>query len=315
MSTLETITIAAGSGDTVTQALTKLRDNQIKLEICRADTSDPTSPANGEEWVRTDGANNGQKYAWINGAKTEVLYQYALNQDLDLNGNEVKNAVQEKLATGSLPAAGAATEGEVPWDSTVERLVSISSTEQHYLARCNLDGTDYISIPLSLADDLVTGPATNPTAVTDNEWKGWLFDAAGTEELLLSAVVPAGWTTSHDLILRLTCALQGAETANDDIKWDCDWASITPGTGDALNKTETAATVSSTDIGAVNADLDVHDCDITIDHDDATNPVARGDLLKMVISISALAGAGEIDNGVALLYAQLLVPAVNYNGA
>jgi len=313
MSTLTTVTIASGSGDSVTTALTSLWANQQLLEKCRSDTSDPTSPANGEEWVRSDGASNGVKYAWINGAKVEVLYQPTLNVDLDLNGNELKNAIHEKLVTGSLPAAGASTEGEYPWDSTVEQSVEISSTAQWYRARCNLDGTTHIATPVSLSSDVVSGPGTNPTQVTDTEMRGWLFDAATTEELLLTAKVPAGFTGAHDLTLRLSCVLQGAEDANDDIGWDMDWASLTPGT-DGIDLAETAMTTSTTDIGAVNADLDLHDCDLTIDWDGPASNVAAGDLLRMVVSLSALGGAGEITNGVLLAHAELRTPAYNLNG-
>ena len=313
MSTLTTVDIQAGAGDSVTTALESLWANQQKLEITRADVADPAAPANGEMWIRTDGANDAVLYCWIGGVKTEVLLQPTLNVDLDLNGNEIKNAIHEKLATGALPAAGAGTEGELPWDSTVERHASISSTDQYYLARCNLNGSSYLAVPLSLAEAVVSGPGTNPTQVTDTEHRGWLFDTAATEELMLTATCPAGFTAAHDLKLRLTCALQGAEDANDLIKWDCDWRTITPGSGDALDLAEESATVSSTDIVANNADLDVHDCDIVIDHDAVGNVVAGGDYMGFVISMNAL-GAPAITNGVLLVRAQLLVPVYNYDG-
>jgi hypothetical protein len=309
MSTLTTVTIASGSGDSVTTALESLWANQQLLEKTRADTSDPTAPANGEMWIRTDGANNGVLYAQINGVKTEVLFQPTLNVDLDLNGNQLKNAVHEKLVTGSLPAAGAATEGEMPWDSTVERHVSISSTDQYYLARCNLDGTTYMQIQLDLAAGSVTGPGTNPGLVTDGEWRGRVFDAVG-EELLLSCVVPDGFTAAHDIILRLHVALQGAEDVNDLIKWNCDWRTITPGSGDTIAIAE-ESTTGNTDIGAVVADQTVHACDITIDHDAVGNVIAAGDMLGMVVGLTAIGGAGEITNGVLLLRAVVLVPIYN----
>lgn len=313
MANLETITISAGAGDTVKEGIRKNRDNAIKIDENRIDTSDPTTPNDGVEWVRSDGANNGQKYAQINGAKTEILYQHKINDDLDLQGNEIKNFRAEQLATGSLPTPAAGTSGEIPFDLTVERHASIDSADQYYLARFKVDGTEYFGIRIPLEKGVVDGPATNPTPDSlKNEISGWLFDATN-EELLLSARVPAGWTGGHDLLLRTGWWLNQAETANDDLEVASDWATITPGVDSASKAEETSAT-AATDIGSGTADGTFHWNDVVIDYAAIGNVIAANDLLRMIVRRVSVGGAGKV-GGAILSEAWLLIPAFDSKAA
>ena len=148
-------------------------------------------------------------------------------------------------------------------------------------------------------------PPTAWTAGTSPAARGYLFDATG-ESMTLQCVVPANFSDDADLALEMWWVLNTAETAADDIDVDCNWISVTPGV-DAINKTSTAATAGATDIGAVNGQYDTHKVSITIDYDDATNPVDAGDVLLMEINRKTMGGAGYCA-GTALIAARLVYP-------
>jgi hypothetical protein len=105
-------------------------------------------------------------------------------------------------------------------------------------------------------------------------------------------------------VLRLYVLLNQAETAGDDIEWTGSVRLITPAAAKA-GKTATLTAASATDIGsAANAIADggLHACDVTIDFDDATNPVTAGDLLAAEINRTEVTNVA----GVVLVYARLL---------
>lgn len=303
MSQLTASTISAGAGDSGTTVLTNHEANGILLQKNFIDTADPGSPPNGQEWIRSDET---KKYAQIGGSKTEVLWKYVLNQDLDCQSNNLTNYVIESLATGSLPTPAAGTKGRWTFDTTLSYPVYTTATANYYVAGFNVDASEYVAIPCSLNTALTVAGAA--TAATDTRLGGWLMDAT-TDELnfLASLPVPTGWTTANDLLLEVEFHLVAAETASDDVDMDCSWLSLTPGSGDGTDKTVTAATTVNYDIGAAASALDVHKLRVTIDYNDATNPVAVGDYISGYIVRNTVGGAGKVAN-IAVHRVTLLVP-------
>jgi hypothetical protein len=311
MADLTVSTISPGAGDHVKQVLENHDAGIILVANNFIDTVDPTTPPNGREWVRSDGANGGVKYAQIGGAKTEILYQYILNQNLDAGGNQITNLVSEKLATGSLPTPGASTEGETPWDSTVERSTETSSTDNYYRARCNTDASTYKAIPCVLQ---VAGQGTPATEDAATIAGGWTLDAA-TERLNVVALerIPVGWTGANDLLLVADVQLENAETASDTIDLDGVWWSLAVGEN-VSTKGSTAFAAASQSIGANASQYDRHIVTLTIDYDDATNTVATGSQFIATLQHDPAAGGAPVA-GIIVVAVYLLVPVFNYRSA
>lgn len=289
MSQLTASTIAAGSGDSGATVFTNHEANIILVQKCFYDTADPTSPVNGQHWVRSD---EQKKYVYTSGAKTEVLWLYKLNQDLDCQSNNLNNYVIESLATGSLPTPAAGTKGRWTFDTTLSLPVYTTATANFYAAGWNVDATSMIAIPCSLN---VSQAAQAATADTTTRGGGWLMDHTDDElNFVADAPVPSGWTGANDLYLEVCCSLSAAETAADDIDMDCEWLSLTPGSGDGWDKTKTAATTANYDIGAAASQYDMHKFRITIVYNDATNPVAAGDYISGYIERNTVGGAGKV---------------------
>lgn len=305
MADLQTITIASGSGHVVEEGITKLRDDLIKAANNFADTADPAATTHGRSWYRTD--EDRFYYRDSGGTKTAMLGPgYKLYAELDCNLQKLKGMRLKDYATGSLPAAGAGEDGAVRYDSTKKQAVLYTDAGRFYVPLLNIDATDYFPIPCDLN---VTGSGTPATAGT-TRWGGWVMDA-DSEELNWVAryVVPDGWTGANDLLLEVEFYLSALETANDDVDLDCNWHSLTHASGDAVDKTYTAATQVNYDIGAsaVNA-LDKHKTRITLAYNDATNPIAAGDAVAgYILRTTTVGDAGKVA-GIVVTKINLLVP-------
>lgn len=305
MADLQTITIASGSGDTVTGGGTKLRDDLIKVANNFADTADPAATTHGRSWLRTD--EDRFYYRNAAGAKTAMLGPgYKLFADLDCNAKELDGAHAQEFVTGSLPAAGAGEESRFAWDSTKKLWVVYTDAGRFYLAPLNLDGTDYFAIPCDLNVTTLGTPAT-PDVQTKKG--GFLLDAA-SEALNWNTKhrIPDGWTGAHDLKLDVAFMLDGAEAANDVVDARTDWIAETPASGDDANRAVTASAAVAYDIGgtAIGA-KDLHTARLTLAYNDATNPVAAGDMVSGTIVRTAAGGAGKVA-GIIVYQATLLVP-------
>ncbi len=194
------------------------------LAVHFADSSDPSSPSNGYIWWRTDGTTRYVCHAYINGSKVTLFGAtdsggLILEQALDCDGNELKNALCEKLATGSLPAAGASTEGETPYDTTLDRFAYITASDQFYSAMCNVDGSTYVEIPCDIND---TNIGTPGTANTDTIFGGFQLDAAAeasgiTGEQLLERLGRAYFHTSRGTIDEMEAWLQSQNVDTSEI--------------------------------------------------------------------------------------------------
>lgn len=300
------VTIAAGSGDSVTQALTKLYDNTEALRTLHIGSSAPAVTDNGQVWVDNTSSTQyvvklRQNGAWV------VLTDKIAEGDRDFDANEAQNMKLHQLATGSLPT----TEALVWYDTTVDQHGGTSSSSaKRYWAFANTDASSVVQIPCSLN---VTNAGTPATANTDTDLGGWQMDAA-TEELNIIAErpIPNGWTGADDLTLRVRCLLLNAETASDTIDLDGTWISMTPGSGDGPGKSATAFAAASQDISTGNAQYDLHTVSLTVDHDDATNPVAVGDVWKATVLHDPAAGGAPVA-GIIVIGATLEVPVFNYN--
>lgn len=292
MSQLAVSTIAAGSGDSGTTVVTNHNANEILLQKNFIDTADPSSPPNGQEWVRSDDV---KKYCQIAGAKVEVLWRYRLNATLAALGNEITTLHLEQLATGSLPTPAAGTKAQVCFDSTVSLPVYTSATANYYNGGFNVNASEYVAIPCSLNVAVITGGQTAATADVTTRGAGWLFDAT-TDELNFVALapVPSGWTAANSVLAEVEFSLVAAETAGDDNDLDCSWLSLTPGSGDGWDKTKTAAAISAYDCGANVSAQDVHTQRITLVYTDATNPIAAGDRISGYIKKNTVGGAGKV---------------------
>lgn len=293
MADLQTITITPGGGDTGKDAFTKLRDNQLVVANCHRGTSPPASPVEAQFWAdETDPVSIALKFrqnaAWIQ-VVTDLL-----RQDLDCDLFQLIDMRVENIANASIPAASAARKGQVMFDTDEERLWLILSSLRGRIAHC-IESSTELEHWCNLAPGVVDGPTTNPTSVTRQDVEGWLF-ANTSGELCIMARVPSGWDGASDILVDLFSSLDdnAGETAGDNLRYQGDVRSMSLGTGDGLDKTETAVPSATVDIGSANAEHDVHVCTLVIDHDDATNPVAAGDLLKLNVRRATHDGAGEV---------------------
>lgn len=303
MADLQTITIASGSGDTVEQGITKLYADLAKVAKMLVDTSDPSSLAEGLVWWRSDEQKG---YIYTSSAKTQIVMLHTLTTNLDFNGNEGRTLHLEEKATGSLPTPGASQESRVTYDSTLKYANLTTDANNLYLAYMNSNAGDYVAISCDLN---VAAASTAATASTATRLGGWLMDATAEElNFVAKDPVPEGWTGANDLLLKVCFLLAAAETAADDVDMDCTWLSLTATSGDGSDKTGTAASTVNYDIGGTAiSQYDLHTLTVTIDHDDATNPVAAGDYISGYLSRNTVDGAGKVA-GIIVVSATLLVP-------
>jgi hypothetical protein len=94
--------------------------------------------------------------------ETEALGgEYVLRAELDcagISGIEMKYIKPKAVASGSLLAVASGNEGVLEWDSTL-KLLAIGATtggKRKYLAGFDIDGAEYVRVPLRLADVDVT---------------------------------------------------------------------------------------------------------------------------------------------------------------
>lgn len=298
------------SVDTGTAVFTKLDDRGDTLRSTFSGTSLDGSPVVGEQNLHLDSSTSGYdiwKMYYDPEGTGDGWYECGtmLHGDLEsIDGNhELIGWRFENTATAPTPSAG--TVGQVVLDTgggtnrmKVVRDSSTLDTVMH--------GNSAEYIPVDLPISSWDRDATNPPTVTDigttPSVRGWAFNATN-EQASTQVRVPKGYSASADLKLRVWCALESAETASDTIDATLDLVSLTPNNDEALTKASTQATVSH-DISTNNAQYSLHTFDFTIDFDDATNPVAAGDMLCMEFALSSVASVA----GIVVLGTTLLVP-------
>ncbi len=305
--------INSGSGgDTVKTGIDNLDERTDTLRTCFSGTSAPSSPEVGQLWLDTSATPNLLKqYKDVGAGNAWVVILTATRDGTDIVGDANSGDTRATLAqlkgwrienrSGAFtPAAGNVGGIYLDTDDASPTLVLDASTLG---VLCNVTSASYDSVDIPL-DGTNWNDSTPPTAATKGTSPtvhGWLFDATG-EKMCLVAKVPANWNGASDLKLRLTCVLNAAETNGDDIEWSGNLVAVTTGT-DAVSKTSTATAASATDIGTASSEGSEHECDLTIDYDDADNPVTAGDTLYIEINRTEVTNvAGVIVTAARLLY-------------
>lgn len=293
-------TATAGSAKT---GPTTNNSNIILVDTHHVSASSPGHSA-GRIWADSNTSPHTLKMS--DGSSWYVIGDMEVRGNRDYGGFEIQDVSLEKLATGSLSA----TEARIQWDTTLNLVAWGDGTNTFYAGMTRTDASSYVRIPCTLNVTAIGTPATNPSTSTIlDDW--WQLDAAAESlNCFADAPIPNGWTGANDLILEVECLLLAAETANDTIDLDCTWRSLSD--GDLYTKTATAATAASFDIGAGNTQYASHLVSITIDHDDATNPVAVDDRFQAIITHDPTAGANPVA-GIIVKDAWLKVPVFNYD--
>lgn len=268
--------------------------------------SAPGSPVVGQRWLDTSGTEDVLKvYCDLYGTGNDWYPIGSVLNGIDLGADgdphQVVNALLERKAAHVTPDA--ANEGRI-YLHTGEDKANVLTTSAKREVVWSAASTDYqaVNLPAASWERDATNPPTITAIGTTPTIRGWLFDATN-EKASIAVRIPAGYSGDADLKLRLWCILNAGETAGDDIDWTLNWESRAPEANEPFNGTSTSATVAQ-DMPTNVAQYTSHVVDLTIDFDDATNPVAAGDLVIMEINRTNLSTVA----GVILVGAQLLVP-------
>lgn len=295
--TFVAINQAAQSGTTI---LGNLDDKTLSLQSCFSGTSFPGSPVEGQLCYRTD---TDILHIYAAAAWHQVLISLSVTTSVEANWQQFKELRVENL--GADEATGAGKSGYVFYRTDLGDLRFVDIDVDNVVKKlCNvIPGTskDVVEIPLSEGWKDASNPPTDAFKGTTPSVRGLLFDAVN-ELFSLNVRVPTNYSGDGDLSLILACVLNQAETNGDDIDWSADLLSLAD--GESATAPSTAAAASATDIGTNSADGELIRCTITIDYDDATNPVNPGDRLLVEIHRTDLAEVG----GVILVGAALQYP-------
>lgn len=280
-----------------------LLDNTNTLRSSFSGSSAAGSPVQGQLWLDTSAAEYALKvYGDLEGTgAAQYEIGSVLHTDLKLRNNQLVDVRLENKTAETTPGAGVI--GEVYLHTTAAKMrVIVSATVREVV----MSGSNVDYIPLTLparAWDLdATNPPTAVTVGTTPTIRGLLFDATN-EKMSIAVPVPAGYSADADLKLRVWCYLNAAETASDTIDAAIQVLSLQPDNGELATATSTQYTKSES-IGAQNTQYALHKFDFTITYNDATNPVAAGDMLEIEFALSSIASVA----GIIFRSAQLLVP-------
>ena len=296
------------TGDSVTVAFLELEGRTVELRKGFAGSSAPSNPQDGQVWLDTSASpHRAYIYGRIDGGVSAWQPLGPLSRlPGDLNFDP--SAVDDRLAPFEAKALRLENRNALPAVSPTNRglIVFRLADGECWVADEGVSGTwkgllsiaqnqSYDTLEVSLADAHLDG--TNPpTAASKGTVKGLLFDATN-EKATLALVVPKNWQGVSDLRLRLFQVLDQAQLDGDDIEWTGEVRSLVPGQ-DKVSKTPTTLADSVLDIWADADGIDdgggPHVSELVIDHDDATNPVAAGNLLLATVSRKTIGGAGKV---------------------
>lgn len=297
------------TGDSIPTAFLELENRTLELRSCWVGPTAPSNPVEGQHWIDTSTDPHVLK-VYIDIAAGTPSWQplgplsrlpASINADPSMADDrqapyEFKALRIENRATLPTVAAGNAglavyrtTDGEVyvadePVSAAWKGLLSV------------VQSASYDTVELDLSGDVGNDTTNPPTKTKKGVLEGWLFDATN-EKRTFALVVPKNWSADADLQLHLDQVLDASETAGDDIEWSGEIRSLAP-QEDKVSKTATALVDATTDIGADVDGIDEgggpHRTTLTIDHDDATNPVAVGNLLLITVWRKTVGGAGLV---------------------
>lgn len=175
---------------------------------------------------------------------------------------------------------------EWDWDQT-NPLFAVEDDGDVTMAGALTVGTYTRTVSIEAGDASVGASAPTVQSIVDSGGitvaRALGFDSTAGEEALLSTCVPSDWDGSSDWTLRMVWTNQNGNAFADteDVDWYARWRTVTAG-----EATEGAAVTSAmntyTQSGA-GTDSEIFHTDLTIDHDDATNPLTAGDCLLVNI--------------------------------
>jgi hypothetical protein len=87
--------------------------------------------------------------------------------------------------------------------------------------------------------------------------------------------------------------LNAAETASDTIDATLDYVCLQPDNNELATATSTQVTVAES-IGSNNSQYALHAFEFTLAYNDATNPIAAGDMLECEFALSSVASVAGI---------------------
>jgi hypothetical protein len=215
---------------------------------------------------------------------------------VNFSNYQATNFRLENTASHTTPASGVIGEPYLHTGTSKAWIVTSASKREVVLSGFS---TDYIAtwIPAGAWERDATNPPTDAAVGTSPVVRGWQFDATN-EKASFSVKVPAGYSADANPILEFYAYLLSAETDADTIDAAVDYVSLQPDNEEVPTATSTQATCAES-IGTGNTQYSLHKFTIALTYNDATNPVAAGDLLEVEFGLTSVASvAGIIMRGV-----------------
>lgn len=260
----------------------------------------------GYQWVDSSAAAEVHKLYYDADGSGPADYEVGSRQHGDLKflgtgGGQVFDLRFENVTSDATPAASNVGGVKYRTDTKQLRLVRDSSVLGTVV---NVPDGGYISkeLPVHAWDLDATNPPTAVTIGTTPTIRGLLFNATN-QKMSCAVVVPAGYSAAADCKLRIWGYLNSAETASDTIDVAIQLLSLQADNGELATATSTQYTKSES-IGAQNTQYALHKLDVVLTYNDATNPIAAGDLLEIEFALSSVASVA----GFIFRTAQLLFP-------
>lgn len=283
---------------TGTVVMGHLTDQASTLRSCFSGSSSPGTPVDGQLWLDTSATPHILKcYADLGGggsAWREVAS--IIHGPFEGGNNQLTNVRLENTASHTTPASGVIGEPYLHTGTSKGWLVVSAAKREVILSGYSSDCIP-IWIPAGAWDRDATNPPTAAAVGTSPVVRGWQFDATN-EKASFAVKVPAGYSADADVKLEFYAYLLSAETDSDTIDAAADYVSLQPDNEELATATSTQATCAES-IGTGNTQYSLHKFVITLAYNDATNPIAAGDMLEIEFGLTSVASvAGIIMRGV-----------------
>jgi hypothetical protein len=296
------------TGDSITVSILELEQRTLEVRNHHSGASAPADPAAGFTWHDTSAVPHrlwlysqidGGDPAWqplgpLSRLPGPINADPATDDDREAPWQHYALRVENRA---TLPSAVAGNAGLLVYKTGNGEIYvadqPVANAWKALLSVTQSASRDTVELPME--GDVGNDAANPPTIATKGALEGWLFDATA-EKRTFAFVMPKNWQGATDAQVRLWCVLDADETAGDDIEWSGEVRTVVPG-AEKVGKAATALAASSTDIGAAAdaiADGALHVCELTLDFDDATNPLAAGALVLVTVWRTTVGGAGKV---------------------